>query len=158
MTAHRPQPRTNARRGAAVDVRPVVLVRRPASDVAAFMFDPGNDLRWTGGITSSRPAQPGPLVRGATVERTARFLGRSFTYGYLVTEHQPDRLVALQVDRPFPMVVRYELEDTALGTLVAIHATGTPGRFFGWATPLMKRQVRRSIAADLERLRACLEA
>ena len=83
----------------AVDVRPVVLIRRPRHEVAAFMFDPHNDLRWTGGITASRPAQPGPLVAGASVERTARFLGRSFTYGYVVTEHQPDHLVELKVDR-----------------------------------------------------------
>lgn len=141
----------------AVDVRPVVLVRRPRRDVAAFMFDPHNDLRWTGGITASRPARPGPLAEGATVERTARFLGRSFTYGYVVTRHEPDRLVEMKVERPFPMLVRYELDDATDGTLVAIHAAGNPGRFFGWATPLMTRQVRRSITADLERLRACLE-
>jgi len=141
----------------AVDVRPVVLVRRPRRDVAAFMFDPSNDLRWTGGITSSRPAQPGPLVEGATVERTARFLGRTFTYGYVVTRHEPDRLVELKVDRPFPMLVRYELDDATDGTLVAIHAAGNPGRFFALATSLMTRQVRRSITADLERLRGCLE-
>ncbi len=142
----------------AVDVRPAVLVHRPRGDVAAFMFDPGNDLRWTGGITASTPAQPGPLVAGATVERTARFLGRTFTYGYVVTRHEPDRLVELKVDRPFPMLIRYELEDAADGTRVAIHAAGNPGRFFGWVTPLVARQVRKSIAADLERLRACLEA
>jgi Polyketide cyclase / dehydrase and lipid transport len=142
----------------AVDVRPVVLVRRSRSDVAAFMFDPANDLRWTGGITSSTPAQPGFLVPGASVERTARFLGRTFTYGYIVTQHEPDRLVELKVDRPFPMLVRYELEDAANGTLVAIHATGAPGGFFGWATPVMTPQVRKSITSDLERLKACPEA
>ena len=141
-----------------VDVRPTVLVRRPRSEVAAFMFDPRNDLRWTGGITSSRPAPPGPLVTGATVERTARFLGRTFSYGYVVTRHEPDRLAELKVDRPFPMLVRYELEDRDGATLVAIHASGEPGRFFGWAGPLMGRQVRKNIAADLDRLRACLES
>jgi hypothetical protein len=139
-----------------VDVRPTIMIRRPRPEVAAFMFDPANDLRWTGGITASTPAQPGPLTTGATVERTARFLGRTFTYGYVVTHHEPDRLVELKVDRPFPMVVRYELEDTDGGTLVAIRATGNPGRFFGWATPLMTRQVRKNIAGDLQRLRACL--
>src|SRR3954465_6714822 len=92
----------------AVDVRPAVLVHRPRGDVAAFMFDPGNDLRWTGGITSSTPAQPGPLVAGGTVKRTARFLGRTFTYGYVVTRHEPDRLVELTVDRPFPMTAPSE--------------------------------------------------
>jgi hypothetical protein len=141
-----------------VDVRPTVLVHRSRADVAAFMFDPSNDLEWTGGITSSSPAQPGPLVRGASVERSARFLGHTFTYGYVVTRHEPDRLVELTVDRPFPMVVRYELEDAAEGTHVAIHATGSPGRFFGWASPFMARQVRTSIAGDLARLRTCLEA
>jgi Polyketide cyclase / dehydrase and lipid transport len=75
-----------------------------------------------------------------------------------VTHHDPDRLVELKVDRPFPMLVRYELEDAPDGTLVAIRATGEPGRFFGWATPLMERQVRKTITADLERLRTCLEA
>jgi hypothetical protein len=140
-----------------VDVSPTVLVRRPRRDVAAFMFDPGNDLRWTGGITSSRPAQPGPLVEGATVERTGKFLGRTFTYGYAVTRHEPDRLVELKVDRPFPMLVRYELKDADDATLVTIRATGNPGGFFGWATPLMSRQVHKNIAADLQRLRTCLE-
>jgi len=141
----------------AVDVRPTVLVRCPRGEVAAFMFDPANDLRWTGGITSSTPAGPGPLVAGATVERTAKFLGRRFSYGYVVTDHEPDRLVELKVERPFPMVVRYELADADGGTEVAIRASGSPGGFFGWATPLMARQVRKSIAADLDRLRACLE-
>ena len=141
----------------AVDVRPTIVVRRPRSDVAAFMFDPRHDLRWTGGITASTPARPGPLATGASVQRTARFLGRTFTYGYVVTQHEPDRLVELKVDRPFPMLVRYELDDADGGTLVAIHAAGNPGRFFGWATPVMARQVRRSISADLQRLRACLE-
>jgi hypothetical protein len=141
-----------------VDVRPSVVVHRPRAEVAAFMFDPANDLRWTGGITASTPARPGPLVEGATVERTARFLGRRFTYGYVVTRHEPERLVELEVDRPFPMLIRYELADHPDGTLVSIHATGTPGRFFGWATPLLARQVHRNIAADLGRLRDCLEA
>ncbi len=140
-----------------VDVRPEVLIHRPRADVAAVMFDPANDLRWTGGITSSRPDRPGRLQQGATVVRSAKFLGRSFDYGYVVTRHEPDRLVEMRVERPFPMVVRYELDDAQDGTSVAIHAVGTPGRFFGWAAPLMARQVRRSITSDLARLRHYLE-
>ena len=140
-----------------VDVRPTTLVHRPRGEVARFMFDPANDTRWTGGITASRPARPGPLTRGAQVERDARFLGRTFTYGYVVTAHEPDTMVELEVARPFPMHVRYELEDRPDGTLVAIRAQGSPGRFFGWATPLLAWAVRRSIAGDLERLRGCLE-
>lgn len=140
-----------------VDVRPSQVIRRPRADVAAFMFDPAHDTEWTGGITASRPDQPGPLSTGATVARDARFLGRTFTYGYVVTAHDPGRLVEMQVEKPFPMTVRYELEDHPEGTLAAIHAAGDPGRFFGWATPLMRRMVARNIAGDLARLRDCLE-
>ncbi len=141
-----------------IDVRPTVVVHRRRPDVAAYMFDPTRDLEWTGGITASRPAQHGLLVEGATVERDARFLGRRFTYGYVVTAYEPDRLVELEVERPFPMVVRYELADHPDGTLVAIQAQGDPGRFFGWASPLMRRAVAKNIRGDLARLRARLEA
>jgi Polyketide cyclase / dehydrase and lipid transport len=144
-----------ARGRVAVDVSLAVLVRWPRGEVVAFMFDPGNDLRWSGGITSGRPTNPGPLVEGATVQRTAKFLCRTFTYGCAVTRHQPDQLVDMKVDRPFPMLVRYELRAADGGALVPIRATGSPGHFFGWATPLM---VRKDIAANLERLRHCLEA
>lgn len=141
----------------AVDVRPTTFIRRPSTDVAEFMFDPAHDTEWTGGITASRPTQPGPLALGSIVERDARFLGRAFTYGYVVTAQENARMVELEVDRPFPMRVRYELEDRPDGTLVAIHAAGSPGRFFGWATPIMGWAVQRSIRADLERLRLRLE-
>src|SRR5690242_17099550 len=94
-----------------VDVRPQLVVRRPRHEVAAFMFDPANDLRWTGGITSSRPERPGPLTAGAEVVQTARFMGRTFDYRYVVARHESDRLVELHVDRPFPMTVTYELDD-----------------------------------------------
>lgn len=141
-----------------VDVRPEVVVRKPRAEVAAYMFDPANDLAWTGGITASRPDRPGPLVAGATVVRTAKFLGRTFDYGYVVTAHEPDRLIEMKVEKPFPMTVRYELADVAEGTNVAIRATGSPGGFFSVAEPLMRWQVRRSIAADLGRLKENVEA
>jgi hypothetical protein len=141
-----------------LEVRRSVRIGRSRADVAAFMFDPRNDLLWTGGIVSSRPDQPGPLVTGATVERTARLLGRTFDYRYVVVRDEPDHLVDLEVDRPFPMLIRYELSDAADGTLVTIRASGSPGRFFGWATPLLAHQVRKSVAADLDRLRRCLES
>lgn len=74
-----------------------------------------------------------------SVERTATFLGRTSTYGYVVTAHQLDRPVELKVDRAFPMLVRCEVDDAPDGTQVAIHATGTPGGFFRWVTPAMTR-------------------
>jgi hypothetical protein len=37
----------------AIDIRPEVLIHRTRPDVASFMFNPANDLAWTGGITAS---------------------------------------------------------------------------------------------------------
>ena len=65
------------------------------------------------------------------------------------------------VDKLAVLEASYEppapLDDDVHGTLVAIHAVGAPGGFFGWATPFMAKMVRRSIRADLHRLRECLE-
>jgi len=40
---------------------------------------------------------------------------------------------------------------------VDVRPTGSPGRFFDWAKPLMNGQVRRSISADLARLKEHLD-
>ncbi|WP_373046882.1 hypothetical protein [Vulgatibacter sp.] len=42
-----------------IDVHPAVLIRRPRADVAALMFDPRHEARWTKGVVSSRPLHPG---------------------------------------------------------------------------------------------------
>ena len=73
------------------------------------------------------------------------------------TEDQRWTLRVQATDPDAGQTVRYELAPVAGGTEVAIRATGSPGRFFGWAKPLMNAQVRRSIAADLARLRGRLD-
>ena len=79
----------------------------------------------------------------------------SFDYGYVVTAHEPDRLV--EVEKPFPMTARYELADAPEGTNVAIRATESPTGLFAIAEPLLRWQVRRNIAADLQRLEENVE-
>lgn len=58
--------------------------------------------------------------------------------------------------RALPPVHRDELDDDGMATVVTTRTCGSPGRFLGSATLLICRQVRRSIGADLDRLRACL--
>jgi hypothetical protein len=140
-----------------VDVEREVLVKRARADVAAYMFDSKNDAAWTTGIVESRPLTEGRLRPGSRVERTTKFLGRKFSYVYYVVEADDDRFVEIRVDRPFPMQVRYELQDAANGTLARIRARGDAGWFFSLATPLLAMMVRRNIGADLENLRAELE-
>ena len=140
-----------------IDVRPAVIISRPRRTVAEYMFDPANDTEWTGGITASRPAQPGRLRVGAVVERDARFLGRTFTYTYTVTDARGDEMIEMTVERPFPMVIRYELADHERGVRRRSAPPVNPC-FFKLAGPLLASRVRKSIQADLTRLRNALQA
>jgi len=138
------------------DVRESIEVARPPDEVAAFMFDPANDARWTGGVVESRPLTEGPLRAGAAVERTVRFAGRTFTYRYTVVASTPAS-VELEIENPFPMRVSYALEEAAGGTHVTIYARGDAGGFFRVAGPLLNAMVRRNIRRDLRALERCLE-
>lgn len=142
---------------ASVDVRAEIVVNRPLPAVAAYMFNPAHESTWTAGITDSRPDQPGVLSIGSVVERDARFLWRTFTYTYRVTDADPETFVEMTVEKPFPMVVRYDLAAHPDGTKVSIRSKGSPGGFFAFAAPLMELQVKRGITSDLKRLKAHLE-
>jgi hypothetical protein len=141
-----------------IDVRPSIVIRRPRAEVAAVMFDPRNDSRWTTGVVDCRPLSEGRLRAGSRVERTTRFLGRRFSYLYETTAADNDVSVDLKVDQPFPMRIRYELQDAADGTLTSIRARGDASGFFRLAEPLLARMVARNIGKDLEKLKALVEA
>lgn len=141
----------------AIDIQTEILIRRPRADVAAFMFDPRNERQWTTGVVASRPLTPGPLRPGSRVARVTRFLGREFSYTYEVTAGDDTSHVDIRVREPFPMDVRYELEDADGGTLVRIRARGEASGFFKMASAVMAPMVRRNITKDLEALKACLE-
>lgn len=139
------------------DLRVEILIRRPRASVAAYMFDPRNDASWTTGVVECRPRQPGRLRPGARVERTVSFLGRRFAYEYEVTAVEDDQLVEMRVGQPFPMQIRYLLEDAGEGTLTAIEARGEGTGFFRLAAPVLDLMVRGNIRKDLELLRERVE-
>ncbi len=142
----------------AVDVTVETTIARTPAEVAAYMFDPKNDLAWTSGIVACHPRQPGPLCKGARVERVAKFLGRKFSYEYEVTAAD-ERSVDMTVEKPFPMQVRYQLDATpdGRGTVASIRARGEPRGFFRVAAPFMTRMVRKNIGKDLALLKRALE-
>ncbi len=141
-----------------IDVSASVTIARPRAQVARFMFDPANDAAWTEAVIACRTLTDGPYGPGTRVERTVRFLGRTFSYAYEVRSVDPDRAVELSVANPFPMRVRYQLDDAeGGGTRATIRAQGDPGRFFRLMGPLLARMVRRNIGRDLALLERCVE-
>lgn len=142
----------------AIDVKPEVIIAKPRAEVAAFMFDPANDAIWTGGVVESKPLKPGRLEKGSQVERVSKFMGRTFPYRYEVIDAAGDEHVVMKVEQPFPMQIRYQLDDApGGGTLASIRAQGDATGFFKIAGPLMAVMVKRNITNDLETLKAYLE-
>jgi len=133
-------------------------IGRPRSLVAAYMFDPGNDAKWTAGVISCRPLAEGRLRPGSRVERTVKFGSRVFRYEYKVTAASGDEFVEMDVHQPFPIWIRYELEEGVGGTRARIHTRADPKGFFRLAAPLMNRSVRKNISSDLSNLKAQLES
>lgn len=145
-------------RAMATDVRVELEIPRARAAVAAYMFDPSHDAAWTSGVVSVNPLTPGRLRVGSRVERTVKFLGKRFSYLYEVTGAGDDAFVEMTVAQPFPMHVRYELDELgAAATRVAIHARGDASGFYRLMSPLLNRMVRRNIRRDLANLARCLE-
>lgn len=141
-----------------IDVETRVTIRRARAEVAAFMFDPRNDMIWTKAVVASRQLDDGPLRTGSKVERTVKFLGRRFAYVYEVLDADLQRYLELAVAQPFPMRVRYQLDDAEeAATIATIHTWGDATGFFRMAAPLMAPMVRKNIARDLELMKAHLE-
>lgn len=140
------------------DVHVEATVARSPDEVAAYMFDPSHDPEWITGIEQVDPPTA-PVALGTETHRLARFMGRRIDYVLKVVEHVPDRLLVMQsVRAPFPMGVTYGVEPDGSGSRVSLRVTGGYGLLMRLAQPIFSRQIRRSLQADLRRLRGRLAA
>ena len=142
-----------------IDVSDVdAYVARSPGDVAAYMFDPRHDPEWITGIERVDPPAA-PVGVGTETHRVARFMGRRIDYVLRVIEHVPDRLLVMEsVQAPFPMGVTYGVEAEGAGSRVRLRVTGGYGLLMRLAEPLVTRQIRQSLEADLRQLRGRIEA
>lgn len=140
------------------DVRVEAQVARSPEAVAAYMFDARNDPEWITGIEHVDPPAS-PVGVGTETHRVAKFMGRRIDYILRVIQHVPDRLLVMEsVRAPFPMGVTYAVEPGPSGSWVSLRVTGGYGVLMRLAQPLVSRQIRRSLEADLRHLRGRLEA
>jgi hypothetical protein len=140
------------------DVRVEAHVARSPQDVAAYMFDPHHDPDWITGIEHVDPPAA-PVGVGTETHRLAKFMGRRIDYVLRVVQHIPNRLLVMEsVQAPFPMGVTYGVEPDGSGSTVSLRVTGGYGLLMRLAQPIVSRQIRGSLEADLRHLRRRLEA
>ncbi len=143
-----------------VDVRTETVIRRPVEEVAGYAGDPGNAPEWYANIRSVEWLTPPPVGVGSRLAFVATFLGRRLAYTYEVVDLEPgSRLVMRTADGPFPMETTYLWEPTEDGaTRMTLRNRGRPSGFARVTAPAMAGAMRRANTADLDRLKALLEA
>ena len=134
-----------------MDVTATDFISTPPSRVAAVMFDARRDPEWIGGAKSVEVISA-PLTVGGRVRRTGGFLGRRFSWVTETTAFEPDRRLALRfLDGPMKGEVIYGIEPISGGSRASVRNHAGGPAFLGWL-------VKRSVQADLRRLKAIVES
>lgn len=134
-------------------------IDRTANEVFGFVSDASNNPRWQTGQRSCAWTSPPPVGVGSTYAQEARFLGRTVTSRFEVTEYEPGRSITIRsTGGSFPITVRRTVEPLGDNrSRVTAEIYGEPGRFFRLAGPLVHRLAQRSVDGDYDRLKQLLD-
>jgi uncharacterized membrane protein len=143
----------------AIDVTATTTIDAARHQVASYVVDNRNDPEWIGGISESHLVGDPPIGVGSHVRRVASFMGRRIEYVNEVTRLDPGSVLEMRsVKSPFPMEITYVFEDVARGrTRASVRVQGDPSALYRLAGPLLSRQVKKNVQADLERLKDIVE-
>lgn len=142
-----------------VDVETEITIDRPGAEVAAYASDPSNAPAWYVNIQRVYWETTPPLEVGSRLAFVARFLGRTLSYTYEVTELVPgERLVMRTAEGPFPMETTYTWQDiSGARTLMWLRNRGEPTGFARLGAGMIARAMRKANEKDLAALKAILE-
>ena len=142
----------------AIDVTATTTIEAPRDQVALYVVDNRNDPAWIGGISQSELLGDPPIGVGSHVRRVASFMGRRIEYVNEVTRLEPGSVLEMRsVKSPFPMHITYAFQGAAGGTQTSVRVQGGTSTFYRLAGPLLSRQVKKNVQADLERLKNIVE-
>src|SRR4249919_423184 len=135
-----------------------VTIRRPPSEVFAFLVDPANIPKWNYAIDSARQVNPGPVGVGTRIQQT-RSVPRPTTEELVITELAPDRRLVLEGDiGPLSGTLSYQIEEVLEGTRLTNTADLSGRGPLRLLAPLAASRVRDAVAANLGKLRDLLES
>jgi uncharacterized membrane protein len=142
-----------------VDVTTAADIARPRGVVAAYAADPDHVPDWYANIQRVTWQTERPLRIGTRLAFVARFLGRTLSYTYEVTDFVPnERLIMATTEGPFPMETTYAWSDLpGQRTHMTLRNRGTPSGFAGLTAPAMAAAMRRANRKDLAALTTLLE-
>ena len=142
-----------------VDVTTATDIARPRQAVAAYAANPDHVRDWYANIDHVTWETEKPLAIGTRLAFVARFLGRTISYTYEVTDFVPEeRLVMATAEGSFPMETTYTWTDLPdRNTRMTLRNRGTPSGFASLTAPVMMAAMQRANRKDLAALKALLE-
>ncbi len=136
-----------------------VVVNQPIKKVFEFVTTPENDEQWLIGVKSKKTSE-GPTKVGSTSESEMRFLGKTITVTYEVTEYEPPQKIEIKaVSGPVRVNAEEIFESVGANqTKVTVRGEADPTGIFNLAEPILKRMVQRQWKTSYENLKDVLEA
>lgn len=138
-----------------INIEKSVVVDKPLDEVFAFVSDGSNTPSWQGGLEA---VEGSTNVVGSQYTEVRKFMGREMRSLLEVTAFAPGSHWAARVIKgPVPYDVSLRVEPQDGGTRVTTRVEGEPTGFFKVAEGMVKSQLEKSLAEDLERLKKLLE-
>lgn len=141
-----------------IKVEHSVIIKRPVSEVFAFVADPLNNAKWQDGVVESRLDSSGPMGVGSHVVDVRKFLGRDMESKLEVVVFEPNkRIMQKVVSGPMQFELIQTFDPDVDGTRLTVLAHGEPGGFFKLASGIVQKQLESQLQGDAERLKNVLE-
>jgi uncharacterized protein YndB with AHSA1/START domain len=143
-----------------IKTRASVEIRRPVTEVFAFVTHVDNFPRWFGDIVAtSRQTSPGAVGVGTTFAQTHHFLGQRFESRFVVTAYEPNGLFCVRTSAgPVPFQGCFTFEAVDGGTRCIDQHAINPKGFFGLIGSLLVGRLRQQAETNLATLKRLLEA
>jgi uncharacterized protein YndB with AHSA1/START domain len=141
-------------------IRHSVEISRPPEDVFAYLTDVEHEPEWQQGVVATRLEDGGPMHVGSRITSTRRMGPREQTLTFEATEFRSPQSYAFRgVDGPIRPVGRGTVEPIgdgarSLHTFELDFETHGIGKLL---VPLVRRQARRQLPGNHERLKQRLE-
>jgi polyketide cyclase/dehydrase/lipid transport protein len=138
----------------AVTFANTITIDRASADVFVYLSEFEKIPRWNYAIAETRKISEGPVAVGTRCRQIRTIPNRSEEY----IEFEPERALTIRGDiGPFSGDIAYLLEDMRGATVLKNTCTLRARGAAGLVAPLLTRQVRSAVAANLDVLRRLLE-
>lgn len=141
-----------------IEVKQDVHINKPATEVFDLITDFASSAKWQSGLVRSEQTSSGPMGVGTTAVVVQKFMGKEMSNEMTVTVYEPPkRYGAKTTSGPVQFQFEASLAEMGGGTHVSMHMTGEAGGFFKLAEGMVQKELEKSIAQDLGKLKALLE-